>query len=83
MPRFLNCLASSFAASASSCGISCGSISMIVTSEPKRWKIEANSQPMIPPPRTTSRLGTSVWPRRPSESTQRGESSPSIGGRSG
>ena len=29
---------------------------MIVTSEPKRRKIDANSQPMIPPPRTTSRL---------------------------
>ena len=34
-----------------------GSISMIVTSEPKRRKIEANSQPMMPPPRTTRRLG--------------------------
>ena len=41
------------------------------------------SQPMIPPPRTTSRFGTSVWASRPSESTQRSESSPSIGGRSG
>ena len=30
---------------------------MIVTSEPKRRKIEANSQPMIPPPSTTSRRG--------------------------
>jgi hypothetical protein len=37
------------------CGISVGSISMIVTSVPKRLKIDANSQPMIPPPRTTSR----------------------------
>ena len=83
MPRLPNCFASSFAASASSCGISVGSISMIVTSEPNRLKIDANSQPMIPPPRTTSRRGTSVWARRPVESTQRGESSPSIGGRSG
>ena len=56
---------------------------MIVTSEPKRWKIEANSQPMMPPPRTTSRSGTSVAASRPVESTQRGESIPSIGGRSG
>ena len=56
---------------------------MIVTSEPKRRKIEANSQPMMPPPRTTSRRGTSVWASRPVESTQRAESSPSIGGRSG
>ena len=56
---------------------------MIVTSEPKRRMIDANSQPMIPPPSTTSRLGTSVCASRPVESTQRGESSPSIGGRSG
>src|SRR4249920_2554111 len=83
MSRLPNCLVSSFAASASSCGISCGSISMIVTSEPKRLKIDANSQPMIPPPRTTRRFGTSVCARSPVESTQRLESRPSIGGRSG
>src|SRR3982751_643990 len=53
---------------------------MIVTSAPKRRKIEANSQPMIPPPSTTRRLGTSVWASRPVESTQRDESRPSIGG---
>ena len=80
MPRFPNAFASSFAASASSCGINVSSISTIVTSEPKRWKIEANSQPMMPPPRTTRRLGISVCASRPVESTQRGESSPSIGG---
>ena len=56
---------------------------MIVTSVPKRSKIDANSQPMIPPPRTTSRSGTSVCASSPVESTQRGESSPSIGGRMG
>ena len=78
-----NCLASSFDASASSIGISAGSISMIVTSEPKRSKIDANSQPMIPPPRTTRRFGTFSWASRPVESTQRSESSPSIGGRIG
>ena len=83
IPRFLNAFASSFAASSSSPGISVGSISMIVTSVPKRLKIDANSQPMIPPPRTTSRRGTSVWARRPVESTQRGESIPGIGGRIG
>ena len=83
MLRLPNCFASSLAASASSCGIRLGSISMIVTSEPKRAKIDANSQPMIPPPRTTRRFGSSVWARRPVESTQRGESSPSIGGRIG
>ena len=60
MPRLVNCFASSFAASASSCGISVSSISMIVTSEPKRLKIEANSAPMMPPPRITSRFGTSI-----------------------
>ena len=83
IPRLPNCLASSLAASASSCGIRLGSISTIVTSEPKRLKIEANSQPMMPPPRTTSRRGTSVCARSPVESTQSAESSPSIGGRIG
>jgi hypothetical protein len=38
----------------SSCGMSVSSISIIVTSVPKRSKIDANSQPMIPPPSTTS-----------------------------
>ncbi len=78
-----NCFASSFAASASSWGISVSSISTIVTSEPKRLKIEANSQPMMPPPRTRSRPGTDSCASSPVESTQRGESRPSIGGRSG
>src|SRR3954469_10519867 len=83
MFRRLNCFASSFAASASSCGISVSSISTIVTSLPKVLKIEANSQPMIPPPSTTSRRGTSVWASSPVESTHRSLSSPGIGGRSG
>src|SRR5579862_6732751 len=83
MPRLPNCFASSLAASASSCGMSDSSISTIVTSEPKRLKIEANSQPMMPPPRMTSRFGTDSCASRPVESTQRGESRPSIGGRSG
>ena len=52
------------------------SISIIVTSVPKRSKIDANSQPMIPPPRTTRRFGTSVCARSPVESTQCGDSSP-------
>ena len=82
IPRFLNCFRSSLAASSSSCGIRVGSISTIVTSLPKRLRIDANSQPMIPPPRTTMRLGTSVCASRPVESTQRAESMPSIGGRS-
>ncbi len=83
IPRLRNAFSSSLAASSSSVGIRCGSISTIVTSVPKRLKIEANSQPMIPPPRTTSRAGTSVCESRPVESTQRGESSPGIGGRIG
>ena len=56
---------------------------MIVTSEPNRLKIDANSAPMIPPPRMTSRRGTSVWASNPVESTQRSLSRPGIGGRSG
>ena len=83
MPRFANAFRSSLEASVSSCGMRESSISMIVTSLPKRSKIEANSQPMIPPPRTTRRLGTSVWASRPVESTQRGELIPRIGGRTG
>ena len=80
MSRFLKAFRSSFAASSSSAGMSDGSISMIVTSVPKRLKIDANSQPMIPPPRMTSRRGTSVCARSPVESTQRGASMPGIGG---
>ncbi len=83
IPRLPNCFASSVDASPSSIGIRRGSISTIVTSEPKRRKIDANSQPMIPPPRTTSRPGTCSCASRPVESTQSEESSPSIGGRIG
>src|SRR3954466_13251479 len=83
IPRLPNAFASSFAASASSCGISASSISTIVTSEPKRLKIDANSEPMMPPPRMTRRFGTSVCASRPVESTQRSLSSPSIGGGAG
>ena len=53
---------------------------MIVTSLPNRLKIDANSQPMTPPPRMTRRAGTSVWASSCSESTQRPESSPGMGG---
>ena len=56
---------------------------MIVTCDPKRSKIDANSQPMMPPPSTTSRPGTCSCASRPVESTQSSESRPSIGGRSG
>ena len=63
--------------------MSVGSISTIVTSLPNRCRIDANSQPMIPPPRITIRLGTSVCASRLVESMQRDESMPSIGGRSG
>jgi hypothetical protein len=56
---------------------------MIVTSLPNLCRAEANSQPMMPPPRMTIRRGTSVWASIPVESTQRSESSPSMGGQSG
>src|SRR5207237_3495110 len=52
-------------------------------SEPRRRTSDANSQPMIPLPSTTSRRGTSVCASSPVESTQRSSSRPSIGGRSG
>ena len=80
MPFLPNCFASSFAASSSSCGIRRGSISMIVTSLPNVLKIEANSQPMMPPPRMARRFGISVCASSPVESTQRSESRPGIGG---
>src|ERR687892_390949 len=83
IPRFLNCFRSSLEASSSSIGMSAGSISTIVTSEPNRSRMDANSHPMIPPPRMTMRLGTSCWASRPVESTHLSESMPSIGGRSG
>ena len=53
---------------------------MIETSVPKCAKRDANSQPMIPPPSTTSRRGSVVCASSPVESTQRGESRPGIGG---
>ena len=83
MPRRRKLLASSLEASSSSIGIRRSSSSTIVTWEPKREKIEANSQPITPPPRMTRRGGTSVCASNPVESTQRGESSPGIGGRIG
>src|SRR5581483_4976146 len=67
IPRRLNCFASSFEASASSCGMSESSISTIVTSLPKRAKIDANSHPMMPPPRMTSRRGTCSCASRPDD----------------
>ncbi len=45
--------------------------------------MDANSQPITPPPMTTRRGGTWSISSRPVESTQRGWSMPSIGGRSG
>ncbi len=82
MPRFLKARASSLEASASSIGISRSSISTIVTSTPQCCMIEANSTPITPPPITTSRSGSSVISSRPVESTHRGPSIPSTGGRS-
>ena len=68
-----NSLASSEEASSSSIGSRRGSISTIVTSEPNRCRIDANSQPMTPPPRITSRRGTSVCASKPVESTHSDE----------
>src|SRR2546430_752848 len=82
MPRRSNARVSAFTASGSSIGMMLSSISTIVTSVPRWLKIEANSQPITPPPRTTSRLGTSSTSSSPVESTQRGWSMPSIAGRS-
>ena len=82
-PRFLNARSSSLTASWSSAAMRWSSISTIVTSVPKWWKIEANSTPTTPPPSTMRRRGTSSTASRPVESTQRAWSMPSTGGRSG
>ncbi len=58
MPRFLKARSSALTASASSLPIRFGSISTTVTFEPKCEKIDANSQPITPPPSTTRRSGT-------------------------
>ncbi len=81
--RFLKARSSSLRASASSVAIRLSSISTIVTSLPKWSNTDANSTPITPPPSTISRGGTASIASRPVESTQRGPSMPSTGGRVG
>ena len=59
MPCFLNDFSSSAEIASSSTGTRRGSSSMIVTSLPKRRKIDANSTPTAPLPMMTSDFGTS------------------------
>ena len=57
MPRFLNARTTTLATSVSRPGRILGSPSRIVTFEPRSAKVDANSQPMAPPPITTMRDG--------------------------
>ena len=57
--RRRNARSSSFELNSSSAGTSRGSASTIVTSAPKLLNTDANSTPITPPPRTTTRSGTS------------------------
>ena len=57
--RLRNDRSSCLEMASSSAATSRGRASTIVTSEPKDLKTEANSTPMTPPPRTTTRAGTS------------------------
>ena len=62
MPCFLNDLSSSAETASSSTGTSRGSSSMIVTSLPKRRKIDANSTPTAPLPMIAIDFGISLQP---------------------
>ena len=62
MPCFLNDRSSSAETASSSIGTSRGSSSTIVTSLPKRRKIDANSTPTAPLPRITIDFGISFRP---------------------
>ena len=59
MPRFLNDRSTTWAASLSTPGRIFGSASSTVTWVPRSDIIEANSQPIAPPPMTTAVAGTS------------------------
>ena len=58
IPRLLNDRATTATTSASQPGRSLGSASSTVTSVPRSLIIDANSQPMAPPPITTARAGS-------------------------
>ena len=60
MPRFLNERATTSTTSLSQPGRSLGSASSMVTWVPRSLIIEANSQPMAPPPITTAEDGQLV-----------------------
>ena len=60
--------------SASAPGISWSSISTTVTLAPSAWYTVAISRPMMPPPMTRNRPGTSSGERAPVESMMRGSS---------
>ena len=80
MPSAANAFSSSSAASGSSCSSSRSAASTIVTRTPNRAKTWANSQPIGPPPITTSDAGSSVSATA-SRLVQYGVSArPSIGG---
>ncbi len=61
IPRLRNARCSWVEMASSSAATRRGSASMIVTSEPNERNTEANSTPITPPPRTTTRAGT--WSR--------------------
>ena len=56
---------------------------MIVTSEPNRLKIDANSAPMIPPPRIDEPARNLGLGEQPGRVDAKSLSRPGIGGRSG
>ena len=65
IPRLRKARCSCLEMASSSAATSRGSASTIVTSDPNERNTEANSTPMTPPPRTTTRAGTwsmvSAW----------------------
>ena len=74
MPRLRNARSSAFDDASSSPATSRGRASMIVTSAPNERHTLANSQPMTPPPSTTTDAGTRSSRRACSEVTIRSPS---------
>ena len=79
MPRLRNARSSAFDEASSSTATSRGSASTIVTSAPKLRHTLANSQPMTPPPSTTTEAGTRSSRRAWSEVITRSPSISSAG----
>ncbi len=65
MPRLRKARSRAAELAGSSAATSRGRASTTVTSEPNERMTEANSTPMTPPPRTTTRPGTSLEPEGP------------------